>query len=201
MQTFIETHIAAQMAIGLSVPVSLILESAVRRRALPPEAGAANAKDGDRGTKWVVIGAVVVALSLGWTAALTVRGAQFPGNGWIYVGAGFLLMSAGEGLRLWATTLLGRFFQLVVVIQEGHRVVTGGPYRVIRHPAYAGTLLLVAGIGLALGNWLSLAILLVVTLLGHVPRIRVEERALEQSLGDAYRSYESATSRLIPGLW
>jgi protein-S-isoprenylcysteine O-methyltransferase Ste14 len=79
--------------------------------------------------------------------------------------------------------------------------VTDGPYRVIRHPAYAGTLLLTAGLGLALGNWLSLALLLVVPFVGHLPRIRAEELALERSLGDAYRDYETGTRRLVPGLW
>jgi protein-S-isoprenylcysteine O-methyltransferase Ste14 len=110
-------------------------------------------------------------------------------------------MWLGIGLRIWAIVVLGRFFRRVVVIQEGHRVVSDGPYRLVRHPAYAGNLLAAAGLGVALDNWLSVAILVIVPFLGHLPRIRVEEAELERGLGEAYRSYEARTRRLVPGVW
>jgi protein-S-isoprenylcysteine O-methyltransferase Ste14 len=61
--------------------------------------------------------------------------------------------------------------------------------------------LLALGFGLTLANWASLAALTVLPLLGLLPRIGVEEAALERSLGDSYRSYEAETRRLIPGVW
>ena len=72
--------------------------------------------------------------------------------------------------------------------------MTAGPYRVIRHPAYTGNLVVATGLGLALCNWLSLAVLVVVPLLGHLPRIRVEEAELERGLGKEYVVYEASTS-------
>jgi protein-S-isoprenylcysteine O-methyltransferase Ste14 len=155
----------------------------------------------DRGTKRVLIGSIAIALVLGWWAARAFPGARMPGYGWIDVVIGIAAMWLGIGLRIWAIVVLGRFFRRVVVIQEGHRVVSNGPYRVLRHPAYAGNLLAAAGLGVVLANWVSLTILLVLPLLGHLPRIRVEEAELERGLGEAYRSYEARTWRLVPGVW
>ena len=161
----------------------------------------AGSSPADRGTKRVVVGAMSVAIVLGWWLARAVPGAQLPGNGWVWLAIGVTLMWLGIGLRVWAIVVLGRFFRRVVVIQEGHRVVSDGPYGLVRHPAYAGNLLAAAGLGIALVNWLSLAVLIVVPLLGHLPRIRVEETELERGLGEAYRSYEARTYRLVPGVW
>jgi protein-S-isoprenylcysteine O-methyltransferase Ste14 len=155
----------------------------------------------DRGTKSIVIGAMAAAIVLGWWVARAVPGAGLPGSGWVWLGIGVTLMWLGIGLRIWAIVVLGRFLRRVVVIQEGHRVVRNGPYRLVRHPAYAGNLLAVAGLGVALDNWLTLVILVIVPFLGHLPRIRVEEAELERGLGEAYPSYEARTRRLVPGVW
>jgi protein-S-isoprenylcysteine O-methyltransferase Ste14 len=115
--------------------------------------------------------------------------------------AGSATIWLGIGLRVWAIAELGRFFRRDVLIQEGHEVVAAGPYRVVRHPAYAGNLVAAVGLGLALGNSLALVILVVVPVLGHIPRIRVEEAELERFLGEPYRRYAESTARLVPGLW
>ena len=124
-----------------------------------------------------------------------------PGSGWATFAIGLGLIWCGVGLRVWSIATLGRFFRRIVVVQEGHRVVSGGPYRAVRHPAYLGNLLATAGLGLVLGNWVSLAILVVIPALGHLPRILVEERELEQGLGEQYTSYAAGRKRLVPGVW
>ena len=80
-------------------------------------------------------------------------------------------------------------------------VVSTGPYRWVRHPSYTGLLLIVAGFGLAAGNWLSLLACVVLPLPALVRRIYVEEAELNRVLGDAYRSYGANTARLLPGVW
>ena len=80
-------------------------------------------------------------------------------------------------------------------------MVTTGPYTWIRHPSYAGLLLIVAGLGLARGNWLSAAACLALPLPAIAWRIHVEEAELGRVLGDAYRAYQTRTARLIPGRW
>lgn len=80
-------------------------------------------------------------------------------------------------------------------------VVRGGPYRWMRHPSYSGLILILIGLGLALGNWAGLAIALVVPIPALVNRIRVEERALLDGLGDPYRRFAASRARLLPGVW
>jgi protein-S-isoprenylcysteine O-methyltransferase Ste14 len=58
-----------------------------------------------------------------------------------------------------------------------------------------------AGIGLLLSNWLSLAALLLSSVIGLLYRIHVEEAALAATVGDAYRSYAAGHKRLLPFLW
>jgi protein-S-isoprenylcysteine O-methyltransferase Ste14 len=88
-----------------------------------------------------------------------------------------------------------------VTIEPGQRLVRSGPYRVLRHPSYAGILLAVAGLGLAFGSWVSAVAALLIVFVGLLPRIRVEERALAQAFGAEYADYESSTARLLPYVW
>jgi protein-S-isoprenylcysteine O-methyltransferase Ste14 len=97
--------------------------------------------------------------------------------------------------------VLGRYFTRDVATREGQRVVESGPYRWIRHPSYTGILMTAAGFGLALGNALALAIVLIGVLAGLLYRVAVEERALATDLGQPYRTYMLRTRRFIPFLW
>jgi protein-S-isoprenylcysteine O-methyltransferase len=142
-----------------------------------------------------LVGAVALAIwasSLGW-AAIGARAAA--------VACGEALIAGGVALRLWAMLTLDRFFTFVVRISDDHRVVTNGPYRIIRHPGYAGALLALAGFGVALANWLSVLILVALPAAAFAVRIRVEETALVSALGQEYREYARRTSGLIPGVW
>jgi protein-S-isoprenylcysteine O-methyltransferase Ste14 len=91
----------------------------------------------------------------------------------------------------------------VVKIQpeRGQQVVEAGPYAVVRHPIYAGNLILMAGAPLLLGSWGGLAatIALFVPLL--VLRAILEERALSQGLEGYPRYAMRVRYRLIPGIW
>ena len=85
-----------------------------------------------------------------------------------------------------------------VAIQPGQRLFTGGLYNTLRHPSYTGTFLTILGYGLALGNWLSLAVMLLIPGLVYGLRIAVEEAALLEAFGDEYRAYMRRTKRLVP---
>ena len=97
--------------------------------------------------------------------------------------------------------MLGRFFTIDVRVHAGQTVVERGPYRWVRHPAYTGMIITFVGIGLALGNWASLAVLAAVPAAGLVVRIRLEERALLERLGEPYRRFAATRPHLFPGLW
>ena len=115
--------------------------------------------------------------------------------------AGVLVLWLGLALRVWAIASLGNAFRTTVEVEPGQDVVSSGPYRWIRHPSDAGLLLIVAGFGAAVGNWLSLAACVLLPLPAIVWRIRVEEAELNRVLGHAYRTYQSDRARLIPRLW
>jgi len=150
-------------------------------------------------TYFVVIVAVGVGLVLGFRLE-TVDSTVIAG-GWTLVVMGAVITLLGTALRVWAIVELGRFFTVTVTIQEEHRVVDTGPYRLIRHPSYTGLLVALLGVGLALENWLSLASLNVLPLVGILVRIHAEEAALMSALSSAYADYAARTDRLIPGVW
>ena len=71
----------------------------------------------------------------------------------------------------------------------------------VRHPSCAGVLLAFMGLGLFIGNWVSFLILTVAVASGIVFRIRVEERAPVQDLGEPYRAYAVTHTRRVPFVW
>lgn len=95
-----------------------------------------------------------------------------------------------------------RFFSAVVRIQDdrGHRVVDSGPYRVVRHPGYAGLILVPPFSGMALGSWVAVAIGLIMSAL-VVRRVLFEDSFLRHNL-DGYAAYtQRVPHRLVPGVW
>jgi protein-S-isoprenylcysteine O-methyltransferase Ste14 len=109
--------------------------------------------------------------------------------------------AGGMGLAVWAMTT-NRYFSPVVRIQSerGHRLVTSGPYRVLRHPGYAGGIVASLCGGVALGSWWSLLPLTPLVLL-FLRRLALEERMLRSEL-EGYVAYSDRVRyRLVPGLW
>ena len=109
--------------------------------------------------------------------------------------------SVSQAIRVWAIVTLGQALRTTVEVDPGQAIISTGPYARIRHPSYAGLLLILAGLGFALGEWRSLAICVVLPLPALLLRIRVEEAELTRVLGTAYRRYQQHTKRLIPELW
>ena len=141
---------------------------------------------------------VVHVLALG--APLVAPAFTLPGPPWALLGAGLVLYVLGQALRGWAISTLGDWFQGALVVQEGQHVVESGPYRLIRHPAYAGGILRAAGLGLVLDNWLSFALLVAGMIALVAVRIRREEGILRAGLAP-YGEYENRTARFIPRVW
>ena len=105
--------------------------------------------------------------------------------------------SRTDEVRLPGPDLLG-IFAVDVAIATDHHVVETGPYRLVRHPSYAGAILAFAGYGICLGNWVSLLAVTFPVVRAFLLRIGVEERALRAALGDSYREYASRTRKLVP---
>jgi len=114
---------------------------------------------------------------------------------------GVLCMLGGLVLRYLAAMTLGEFYTRTLRICEDHRVVETGPYRFIRHPGYLGTVLIGAGAGLAVSNWLVFWVVLVPNLLEKQYRIRTEEKMMHDALPEKYARYVENTWRLIPFIY
>ena len=98
--------------------------------------------------------------------------------------------------------VVNRFFSTAVRLQtdRGHRVVSDGPYRIIRHPGYLGMAVAAPAATLALGSWWALLPALAYAFL-IIGRARMEDAYLQAYL-DGYREYaERVRFRLVPGLW
>jgi protein-S-isoprenylcysteine O-methyltransferase Ste14 len=151
-----------------------------------------------------------------WLAAFA--GGIFPMMAWIIAGLdlrfawsspkplvihliGVVLAVLGYGLFLWAM-VSNAFFSEVVRIQEerGHTVAMGGPYRIIRHPGYAGAIVTFLATPLLLGSWWA-AIPALIGSAGYVLRTVLEDRTLREEL-EGYSDYsEQVHHRLLPGVW
>ena len=158
------------------------------------------------GTKaWDKVLAPLMAVSIGYpmviVAGLDHRfgwSGEFPL--WVTV-TGFLLILLGYLFASWAMAE-NRFFSSVVRIQEdrGHVVCDQGPYRLVRHPGYAGSLPPLCGIVLALDSTWALIPAVVATII-TVIRTVLEDRTLQEEL-PGYRNYaERVRYRLIPGIY
>jgi protein-S-isoprenylcysteine O-methyltransferase len=153
----------------------------------------------DRGSLWVIF----VLFWSGWLAAWYCY-ARLPAESFESIPlfrAGLALMLAGQLLRWWSIATLGRLFTVNVAFRSGHRLVTAGPYRLLRHPSYTAILMVFLGIGLCMGNVVSIVVIMLPSSLALLYRMRVEEGLLLAGLGEEYRAYMRRTKRLIPGVY
>jgi protein-S-isoprenylcysteine O-methyltransferase Ste14 len=116
--------------------------------------------------------------------------------------AAFVLGAFGNDfLFVWAAAS-NRFFSEVLRVQSerGHAVVSAGPYRWLRHPAYAGALLYELTASVLLGSWWSMIFSAVSSFL-LILRTALEDRTLQAEL-PGYADYaRRVRARLLPGVW
>lgn len=107
-------------------------------------------------------------------------------------------MALGIALRAWSTRVLGRFYTRTLLITPNHHIVQDGPYKLVRHPGYSGSLLVWVGAGLAVSNWIVFLIITLVSFIAYIYRIQSEEAMLIAEFGGEYEEYIRRTKRLIP---
>jgi protein-S-isoprenylcysteine O-methyltransferase Ste14 len=114
---------------------------------------------------------------------------------------GLVVLVAGSLLRRHCWRMLGTSFTGDVQVHPDQAIVSRGAYKWVRHPSYTAGILLNGGVGIALGNWASAALLVVGSAVGYLYRIRVEERALLATVGEPYRQFMKTRKRLIPFIY
>jgi protein-S-isoprenylcysteine O-methyltransferase Ste14 len=141
-----------------------------------------------QGAGVLAIVAAVVCRYFNWTV--------LPGWAqWLGLAVGFI----GITFREWAVITLGSYFSRVVEIEEGHRIITTGPYHWIRHPAYTGMILVYVGLGLAIGSGAGALISSLFVICATIYRINIEETVLSTAFGDQFDEYARRRWRLFPG--
>jgi len=154
---------------------------------------------------WDKVLAPLMAVSIGYLMVLVAGldhrftwSPEFPL--WLIV-IGFILISLGYAIAVWAL-VENRFFYSVVCIQKdrGHVVCDSGPYRFVRHPGYAGNIIGLFGIVLALGSLWALVPAAVASIISVI-RTALEDQTLHAEL-PGYRDYARRVRyRLIPAIY
>jgi len=102
--------------------------------------------------------------------------------------------------------LLGYFFRIAgrglkaELNPDGKTLITAGVYSLTRNPMYFGTLLIGAGVILALFRWWVMAVFVAVYLWIYIPQMNKEALALSERFGEDFKGYCRATPRFLPTL-
>lgn len=111
--------------------------------------------------------------------------------------AGTAVVAIGLLFCVWARVHLGANWSASVTVKQGHELVRTGPYRLVRHPIYTGLLLALIGTALARGDIQGFA---AVAIAGAAfwQKLRIEERWMQETFGDAYARYRAEVPALVP---
>lgn len=193
------THTPAIFQLPLAVPFWIIFLFAFVREAkvVRPALGEKPSAQ-DSGTfRALMIGSPLAVLAAGAAAYLPWLTIPSPTAA---VVIGTILIVAGAVLRRYCFYALGTSFTGVVTVKQDQRIVDSGLYRFVRHPSYTAAFMMFTGLGLALGSWISVAILFLAHCYLYGRRVVAEEKALADTLGAPYTEYMLRTKRFIPFL-
>jgi len=200
-------HLAAAVAVLLLYVLQAELRFGSTARASKP--GAA-----DRGSTWMLSYAILIPI-LGLVFAIEsakspgLHGLAFfgpsspaalpgmPAVAWLGVATGTL----GLALRFWAVLTLRERFTRTLLVHDNQALERRGPYRIVRHPGYLGSLLTLNGIALATGNAVVFIASVVVIGVAYAYRIRAEDAMLIAAFGAPYESYRREVKAIVPFVW
>ncbi len=115
---------------------------------------------------------------------------------WSMVAIG--LIFGGLAFRIWSIRMLGKFFTARVEVQSDQTVIDVGPYHFLRHPSYSGAFAMYVGVSILFRSYVGLAFMFFVFFPVYTYRIRAEESALANELGEPYQNYMNRTWRMLP---
>lgn len=151
--------------------------------------------------KWLMPFTVILPVVVSLLAGLNHRFGWPPPVPPAWQIAGLLLFLLGDSLATWAMAENAYFSSMVRIQSDrGQQVVSGGPYRIVRHPGYACAILTTFAAGLLLESWWAL-IPALASVPFHCLRTSLEDRTLQAEL-PGYREYaQKVRYRLLPGVW
>jgi protein-S-isoprenylcysteine O-methyltransferase Ste14 len=171
----------------------LLLEASTRRRGL---ASSLDASRDDRGSTRMIVAAYATAAIVA-PAVRMLRRPQLPPA---TAPLGLSLEIAGLGLRAWSMRTLGSSYSRTLRVQGAQQVVERGPYRFVRHPGYAGSLMIWTGFALTSRSVAVVEVVGALLSIAYHRRVGAEEALLRRDL-PGYAAYSKRTKRLIPFVW
>jgi protein-S-isoprenylcysteine O-methyltransferase len=171
----------------------LVLEASARQRGA---ASSLNASRDDHGTTRMIVAAYATAA----VAAPLIRLIRPPQLPRAVAPLGLGLEVAGLGLRAWSMRTLGVSYTRTLRVGGAQQVVDRGPYRFVRHPGYAGSLLIWTGFALTSRSFMVVEVVGGLLSVAYHRRVGAEEALLRRELR-GYEAYGKRTKRLIPFVW
>ncbi len=113
---------------------------------------------------------------------------------------GIIFYIIGILLRYSGSIYLGPYFTRNVSVGRTQELVSTGPYRMLRHPLYLGLFLLTVGVPLFFSNLFAIAVAFLIGIPLNI-RMKNEEKAMENVLGDTYRTWKKTRYRFIPYIY
>ena len=139
----------------------------------------------------------LAVILIAFTGTFSAIGASFLPGGerreWLVLPAD-VLATLGLAYSVWGLAYLRRSFS---IIPEARRLVTGGPYRLSRHPVYLGEIATAIGVNLATAGWLG-ALAVAYFILAEILRMRWEEDVLSRAFPADYPPYAERVPRFFP---
>jgi protein-S-isoprenylcysteine O-methyltransferase Ste14 len=171
----------------------LLLEASTRERGA---ASSLAASRDDRGSTRMIVAAYATAAVVA-PAVRMLRRPQLPRA---TAPLGLSLEIAGLGLRAWSMRILGSSYSRTLRVQGAQQVVDRGPYRFVRHPGYAGSLMIWTGFALTSRSVAVVEVVGALLSIAYHRRVGAEEALLRRDL-PGYVAYSKRTKRLIPFVW
>ena len=112
---------------------------------------------------------------------------------------GATLTVAGVVFAIWARALLAGNWSSSVTLKRGHELIVEGPYRLVRHPIYAGILIGLVGTAIAVGEWRAL-LGVAIAASAYWRKLQIEETVMRRQFGEVYVRYAARVPALIPFL-
>jgi protein-S-isoprenylcysteine O-methyltransferase Ste14 len=156
-------------------------------------------KSNDKGSIWVLILAIFIGYALSFRiGAMTLGRIPY----WdAFFGVGVVLVIIGLYIRINSILALRQHFTYTVTKIENHQLIETGWYKNIRHPGYLGQLIIFLGISTSMSNWLAVLGMMFPVTVGFLYRISVEEKFMQEAMGEKYLDYKKKSKRLIPYIY
>lgn len=114
---------------------------------------------------------------------------------------GILMVTVGLIIRVTAIRTLGKFFTATARVTDKHILITSGIFSMVRHPSYAGAILVITSVPIILNNMYTFFSTILLLIFVYDYRIRSEEKVLISTFGEKYLKYSSEVKKIVPHLW